>query len=254
MSLRVLVLGANGALGTHVVRQALASGHQVTALVRNPAKLAADVRDRVTVHVADISQASQAALAEAIRGHDALVNTAGFVTENERFIALFDQVVSAAESLPPNERPVCWLTAGAALLELDANGRRGVDLPRLRHVYWPHARNLERLQRSTLDWRLLCPGPMVESDPVGAQRMRVSQEKLPVTMPGVAAYLPGVLALLLFAKRMPQMIISYADAAQLMVNHLAPGGAMARRRVGLALPAGMRGSKKQWQARSPAGA
>ena len=250
MSLRVLVLGASGALGTQVARQALAAGHQVTALVRNPARLAADLRDRVAVQVADIAEAPLQSLAETIRGHDALVNTAGFVTENERFIALFDKVVTAAESLPPAQRPVCWLTAGAAMLDLDAGGRRGVDLPRLRNVYWPHARNLERLERSALDWRLLCPGPMVDSAPVGAQRMRVSQDRLPVPMPGIAASLPGVLALLLFGKRMPQMIVPYADAAQLMVGNLSRGGAFSRRRTGLALPVGMRGSKAQWQAQA----
>lgn len=249
MSLRILVLGANGALGTHVTRQALAAGHQVTALVRTPAKLAADLRDRVTVHTADIARTPLQALAELMRGHDALVNTAGFVTENERLIALFDQVVSAAESLPAQERPVCWMTAGAALLPLDANGRRGVDLPRLRNVYWPHAKNLERLQRSPVDWRLLCPGPMVEGQPVGAHRLRVSQDQLPAPLPGIASRLPGMLALLLFARRMPQMIVTYADAAQVMVENMERGQAMSRRRVGLALPVGMRGRKGQWQAK-----
>lgn len=252
MGLRVLVLGASGALGTQVVRQALAAGHQVTALVRHPHKLAAGLREQVAVHVADIAQTPAAALAELIRGHDALVNTAGFVTENERFVALVDRVASAAESLPAAQRPVCWLTAGAALLDLDAGGRRGVDLPRLRQVYGPHARNLERLARSPLDWRLLCPGPMVAGEPLGLHRMRVSQDRLPVPMPGIAARLPGVLALLLFARRVPQMIVSYADAAQVMVSNLSPGGAFSRRRTGLALPVGLRGSKKQWQARSPA--
>lgn len=254
MKHRILVLGASGALGSQVARQALAAGHQVTALVRNPAKLPADLQGRVTVHTADIAATPQLALAEVIRGHDALVNTAGFVTENERFIALVDKIVGAVESLPAQERPVCWMTAGAALLELDAGGRRGVDLPRLRKVYWPHARNLERLQRSTIDWRLLCPGPMVEGEPVGAQRLRVSQDRLPAPLPGIAAHLPGVLALLLFARRMPQMIVTYADAAQVVVQNLEPGQAMRHRRVGLALPAGMRGSKGQWQAKHPASA
>jgi hypothetical protein len=44
------------------------------------------------------------------------------------------------------------------------------------------------------------------------------------------------------------MIISYADAAALILANLAPAGEMSRRRIGLALPVGMRGEKKQWAA------
>jgi hypothetical protein len=39
------------------------------------------------------------------------------------------------------------------------------------------------------------------------------------------------------------MIVPYADAAALMLANLDCGNAMSRHRVGLALPAGMRGRK-----------
>jgi hypothetical protein len=41
------------------------------------------------------------------------------------------------------------------------------------------------------------------------------------------------------------MIISYADAAALILANLTPSGEMSRHRVGLALPVGMRGEKQQ---------
>jgi nucleoside-diphosphate-sugar epimerase len=49
----------------------------------------------------------------------------------------------------------------------------------------------------------------------------------------------------LFASLVPQMIVPYADAAALMLANLDRGNAMSRRRVGLALPVGMRGPKAQ---------
>jgi hypothetical protein len=49
-----------------------------------------------------------------------------------------------------------------------------------------------------------------------------------------------------FALLIPQMIVSYADAAALMLAKLDRGSAMSRHRVGLALPVGMRGRKSQW--------
>jgi uncharacterized protein YbjT (DUF2867 family) len=36
---RLLILGATGSLGRHVLRQALAAGHEVTVFVRTPSKL-----------------------------------------------------------------------------------------------------------------------------------------------------------------------------------------------------------------------
>jgi hypothetical protein len=48
-----------------------------------------------------------------------------------------------------------------------------------------------------------------------------------------------------FASLIPQMIVPYADAAALMLANLDRGNAMSRHRVGLALPVGMRGRKRQ---------
>ena len=148
------------------------------------------------------------------------------------------------------DRPVCWFLAGAALLDIDASGRRGVELPKVRSTYWPHRVNFERLERSSLDWRLLCPGPMVDQPPLGLERLRISLDRLPVEVPAFARALPRPLVLPVFASLIPQMIVPYADAAALMLANLDRGSAMARHRVGLALPVGMRGRKPEWTARS----
>ena len=50
---RVIILGATGALGRHVLSQAVAAGHDVTVFVRTPAKLSPDLRERVSVQTGD---------------------------------------------------------------------------------------------------------------------------------------------------------------------------------------------------------
>lgn len=240
---KVIVLGAAGALGRHVVRQAVAGGHAVTSLVRDPARLPADLRATTTVVRADLATDPEAKLGDALRGHDVLVNTAGHVSDGQAFVDLVDRIVRVVESLPAREQPVCWFLAGAALLDLDDSGRRGVDLPRIASTYWPHRANFDRLRATGLDWRLLCPGPMVEGPAVGIDRMRIATDTLPVRLPSIARTLPGFAVLPLFASRVPEMIVPYADAAALMLANLDRGGAMSRRRIGLALPVGMRGSK-----------
>lgn len=245
----IAVLGATGNLGRHVARQALDLGWALSVAVRHRGRLVSDVASRARITDLDLSQATNEQLASFAAGHDVFVACAGVVTEGDGFVHLIDRVVTALETLPPDQRPVCWFLAGAALLPLDAKGRLGVDLPKVRGTYWPHRKNFERLQRSSLDWRLLCPGPMVEQPAMGLERLRVSIDSLPAPLPRIARSLPGALVLPLFAMKIPEMIIPYADAASVILANVQPQGPTSRHRVGVALPVGMKGKKSEWAAR-----
>ena len=240
---QVIILGATGSLGGYVLQQALASGHDVRVLVRTPSRLPTEVRDRVSIHTGDLHEGVPP---DVLRGQDALINCAGHVGEGQKFVDLVDRVVASVESLPGAERPVCWFLAGVAALDIDASQRRGVDFPKVQETYWPHRVNFERLTRSSLDWRLLCPGPMVHQPGLGVERLRISLDCLPVELPANTRALPDQQVLATFMTLMPQMIVAYADAAALMLANLDRGNAMARRRVGLALPVGLEGNKPQW--------
>jgi putative NADH-flavin reductase len=235
---RVVLLGATGSLGRHVLRQALAAGYEVTVLVRTPAKLVPEDRSRISLHTGDLSAPVPLDL---VRGRDALINGAGHVAEADTFVALVDRLVTSVDSLTVEEQPVCWFLAGAAILDLDASGRRAVELPLVKATYWPHQANLDRLSRSGLDWRLLRPGPMVDEPALGLQKLRISLDVLPVEVPATARALSGPQLLPVFATRIPEMTVPYADAAAVMLGNLDRGSAMSRHRVGLALPVGMIG-------------
>jgi putative NADH-flavin reductase len=232
-----LILGATGSLGGHVLRQAVATGHDVTVLVRTPSKLPPDVRERVSVRTGDLSAPVPLDL---VRGQDALISCAGHVADGEAFVGLVDRLVTCVDSLHPSDQPVCWFLAGAALLDIDSSGRRGVDLPGVKSTYWPHATNFERLRCSRLDWRLLCPGPMVDRPALGLDQLRISLDILPIDMPASARALPDLQLVPVFASFVPEMMVPYADAAALMLANLDRGSGMSHHRVGLALPVGMR--------------
>jgi putative NADH-flavin reductase len=70
--MRITVLGATGGTGRQLVAQAVAAGHEVTAVVRNPAGLS--VRGAQVV-VADVFDA--AALEEVVAGRDAVISALG---------------------------------------------------------------------------------------------------------------------------------------------------------------------------------
>ena len=221
---KILILGAMGSLGRHVVQQAISADHEVSILVRRLSSVPAEVQKKVNIYEADIAEMSTSALAAIFRNHDVVINTAGNVAQGRTFTDLIDHIVTSLETIPEKERPVSWFLAGAALLDMDESGRRWVDLPQVSSTYWPHRVNFDRICQTTLDWRILCPGPLVDQPPIGLNQMRVSLERLPVAMPAFS-----------------EMVVPYADAASLMIANIAPNDEMSRHRVGLALPVGMRG-------------
>ena len=143
----IAVLGATGNLGRQVCRQALDRGWHLSVGVRNQSRLEPETAVRARIAELDLAAATVRQLASFLSGHDVFVFCAGVVTEGEAFVRLFDKAISAVEALPAASRPVSWFLAGAALLPLDARGRLGVDLPKVRGTYWPHLRNYERLLR-----------------------------------------------------------------------------------------------------------
>lgn len=72
--MRITVFGASGAIGRLVVRQLLDDGHQVTALVRTPAKLAL-THSQLTVVTGELSDGN--AVQQALSGSDAVISALG---------------------------------------------------------------------------------------------------------------------------------------------------------------------------------
>ncbi|HUC21866.1 MAG TPA: NAD(P)H-binding protein [Streptosporangiaceae bacterium] len=71
--MRIVVFGANGPTGRELVGQALAAGHQVTAVTRHPEQVAPG--ERLAVAGADAADAG--AVSEAVAGSDAVLSALG---------------------------------------------------------------------------------------------------------------------------------------------------------------------------------
>jgi hypothetical protein len=199
----VAIIGATGNLGQHVSRQALELGWRLSVAVRNRSRIRSEIAARAQITDLDLNTATNAQVSSFNKGHAVFIFCAG-------------------------------------VLSIDATGRAGVDLPGIRDRYWPHRENYKRLQRSDIDWRLLCPGPMVDRPAIGLRRLRLSIDKLPTELPSIVRILPA------FAFRIPEMIISYADASSVILANVDQGDAMSRKRIGVALPLGMKGKKERW--------
>src|SRR3954454_3634767 len=83
-AMKLLVLGASGKTGSEVVKQALDAGHEVTAFVRDRAKLSiTDAGLRVSTGDA----MSFDDLRPALQGQDAVISTLGASKSSEKLIA-----------------------------------------------------------------------------------------------------------------------------------------------------------------------
>jgi putative NADH-flavin reductase len=81
--MKLTIFAATGGIGRQLLEQAVAAGHQVTAVVRNPDKLTGDVR----VVTADLADADPAVLESAVDGADAVLSGLGPRSNAEAGIA-----------------------------------------------------------------------------------------------------------------------------------------------------------------------
>lgn len=81
--MKLTIIAATGGVGRELLQQALAAGHDVTAVVRNPGKLSRQVR-AVT---ADLTAPNQVALESAVAGADAVLSGLGPHSNSDAGIA-----------------------------------------------------------------------------------------------------------------------------------------------------------------------
>jgi hypothetical protein len=73
--------------------------------------------------------------------------------------------------------------------------------------------------------------------------LRLSANEWPVQPPPLANALPKVALAYAFKQRVPELTISYEDAAEVILSNLDRIGRFSRKRVGVALPVGQRNTK-----------
>jgi hypothetical protein len=245
--MKLFLLGATGNSGRRILKFALLRGREVTAFVRDQDKLlnlmGGSIARGLHVVVGDIN--NPADLAKAIAGHDAVINAAGYVAEGARFTQLVQNVIQqTSNALGAGGR--LWQFGGAAVLDIPGTDIMAVDLPMVPKVYEAHRANLNALRKSSLDWSMLCPGPMIDA-PNGepTKGLRISADQWPVPRPAYTRFLPKAALAFAFKQKVPELTISYEDAADVILNNLDRNGRFSRRRVGVALPVGMRNFKAE---------
>jgi putative NADH-flavin reductase len=172
--MRLTIFGATGGTGTQLVRQALEEGHDVTAVVRDPARLDVPAHERLEVVTADVRDPG--AIEPAVEGADAVLSALG----------------------PRGRGPTTICSDGSRAI-IEAMGKAGVrrllvvsaagpftdagDSPVVRYVIKPiilerlmkdafddMRRCEEEVQAAALDWTIVRPPQLVDKAATGSYR------------------------------------------------------------------------------------
>ena len=161
----IVIFGASGMIGQRAVREALSRGHEVTAVVRNPAKVT-EQHPNLTVKAGDVTD--PAAVEKLVAGADAVISTVSprdpGSEPRDQVVANIDGLVTALRSLGENA-PYLLVVGGAGSL-LVGSGERLVDQPFFPDMYkteaLAHAAGLEKLRGVTdVAWTYVSPAGVI---------------------------------------------------------------------------------------------
>lgn len=173
--MKLTVFGANGGIGGEVVRQALAAGHRVTAVVRDRARLPVpDHPDLVVVTVPGLTDPEP--LVPALAGSEAAISGVGprsprdvqvAARTGRAILAALDQA-GVRRFVAVSAMPVGPVPDG----ESWANRRLVLPLLRtlLRGVYADLAVLEDEIRRSRTDWTIVRPPRLVNGPLTGRYR------------------------------------------------------------------------------------
>ena len=207
--MKVLIIGATGATGRVLMREALEQGYEVTALARNPSAVAPeDHRRRVLKGNALDATEVEAAVA----GQDAVLSALG--TRSSRPTTLFSQsthnLISAMDKHGVR-RLVCITGVGAG----DSKGHVGFLYDRIilpfvvKNVYEDKERQEEAIKRSDLDWVIVRPAQLTDEPAKGEYRVFVggSYTATKISRADVVSFMLAQLTDDTYVHKMP--VISY---------------------------------------------
>ncbi|MGI8436287.1 MAG: NAD(P)-dependent oxidoreductase [Chthoniobacterales bacterium] len=169
--LSLLVVGATGGTGRELVQQALAQGHNVTAFVRDPARLGI-THENLRVAPGDVM--NYATVASAMRGQDAVLCALGHKQLFRPTKILSEGTRNILRAM--NEEKVPRIVVESSLGVCDAVGRLGLfatlfAVPLILPYYFWDRRRQERIVTHTEpDWIMVRPSALTNGPARGEYR------------------------------------------------------------------------------------
>lgn len=172
--MKIGIIGASGKAGSHILREALMRGHDVTAIVKNKSVLKVDV----DVIEADLFHLTQ----DQIIPFDVLINAfAPLLGEDILHVTAGRHLISLLERT--NKK--LFVVGSSGCLFID----KGQTIRLLEHEDYPEhlvenakaqLQNLQDLQHSSIQWTFLSPSAMFDSDGPRTGHYVIGKERIVV--------------------------------------------------------------------------
>jgi putative NADH-flavin reductase len=176
--MKLTILGATGATGACLTEQALAAGHEVTAVVRDPARLAVPAHRRLRTVTADVMD--PAALTPAIAGADAVISAVGPHGTGPTTV-IQDSVRSIIQAMhKTGTRRLLEVSGSVVADEGESPYLRYLLKPVarctfLRHICVDMRRGEDEIRHSDLDWTIFRPPSLTGKPASGTYRTAIDR-------------------------------------------------------------------------------
>lgn len=160
--MKIALIGATGFIGSKLLDEALSRDQQITALVSRPEK----VRSHPNVKAVRVDVQDEAALAEQLKGHDAVISAFSGHAQANTFDYYMQGFRSILAAVKRAEIPRFLVVGGAGSLEV-APGVQLVDTPNFPAQWKQSAEGARQAlnllkQEPQLDWTMLSPAAYIE--------------------------------------------------------------------------------------------
>jgi putative NADH-flavin reductase len=176
--MKLTILGASGLTGTCLTEQALAAGHEVTAIVRDPARLHIPVQPQLQVVAADVMDPDS--ITPALAGAAAVITAVGPHGTGPTTV-IQDSVRSIVQAMQKASiRRLLEISGSIVADDGESPYLRYLLKPLarrtfLRHVCADMRRGEDEIRHSSLDWTIFRPPALSARPPQGAYRIGVDR-------------------------------------------------------------------------------
>lgn len=166
--MKLIIFGATGTIGRHLVERALSQGHQVTAFARQPQELESDSQN-LSLYTGDVFD--QDTVADAVDGHHAVAIALGS-GRKATVRSIGTKHIVAAMQRHGVRRLTCLSTLGAGDSRplLNFFWKHIIFGLLLRDAYADHQAQEVCIRESGLDWVIVRPGAFTDGPATGAYR------------------------------------------------------------------------------------
>lgn len=179
--MKVIVFGANGTVGTEIVKQALAKGYHTTAFVRNPDKLKITENSHLTIHQGDVLQLDN--VRNAVRNQDVVLCALGDGKIGKIRAAGTQNIITAMQT-EGVQRLICQSTIGAgdSYKHLNFVWKYVMFGFLLKRVLPDHNLQEQFIEKSLLDYTIIRPSALTNGEITNKYKVDFGKEETKLTL------------------------------------------------------------------------